>query len=101
MSARLCHAVHALYIDRDLATRFRDGDLAVLDAFELTAEERAALASKDLVRLYGLQVHPILVFHLSAVLNSREWYIREVVPNIQDLPNRFIDYYRGEGSARP
>ncbi len=34
------------------------------------------------------------MFHFSAVLSPRETYIREVVPNIQGVPNPFYDYYR-------
>jgi hypothetical protein len=90
----VCKALHAVYIDRDATMAFRDGDVSILNGFDLTAEERAAIESKDLVALYTLGAHPILVFHFSAVLNPRETYIREVVPNIQGVPNPFYDYYR-------
>jgi hypothetical protein len=93
----VCKALHAVYIDREATIAFRAGDVSMLDGFDLTPEERAALVAKDLVTLYRLGAHPILVFHFSAVLNPRETYIREVVPNIQDVPNPFYDYYRQRG----
>jgi hypothetical protein len=94
----VCKALHAVYIDREATMAFREGDVSILDRFDLTAEERTAIESKDLVALYRLGAHPILVFHFSAVLNPRETYIREVVPNIQGIPNPFYDYYRQRGS---
>ena len=72
----------------------RAGDFSLLDHYDLTPEERTAIEQKDLVKLYRLGAHPILIFHFSAVLNPRETYIREVVPKIQDVPNPFYDYYR-------
>ncbi len=90
----LCKAVHLLYIDKPTATAAAAGDLSALDSFDLTADERAALEHKDIVALYRLGVHPILLFHLSAVQNGREHYVREVVPKIQDVPNAFYDHYR-------
>jgi hypothetical protein len=90
----VCKALHAIYIDRAATMAFRAGDSSMLDGFDLSPEERTAIESKDLVALYSLGAHPILVFHFSAVLNPRETYIREVVPNIQDVANPFYDYYR-------
>ncbi len=91
---QLCKALHHIYIDRAATLAFRAGDFSVLDGFDLTAEERAALESKDLVTLYRLGAHPLLLFHLSAVLNPRETYVREIVPRLQGIPNPFYDYYQ-------
>ena len=95
----LCKAVHHLYIHRDVTLAARAGDFRALDGFDLAPDERTALERKDLVALYRLGVHPVLLFHFSAVLNPRETYIREVVPNIQGVPNIFYDFYssRREG----
>jgi hypothetical protein len=94
----VCKALHAIYIDREATMAFRAGDVSILDRFDLSPDERTAIESKDLVALYRLGAHPILVFHFSAVLNPRETYIREVVPNIQGVPNSYYDYYRERGS---
>jgi len=90
----LCKALHQIYIDREATLAARAGDFRMLDGLDLTPQERAAIETKDLVALYRLGAHPILLFHFSAVLNPRETYIREVVPKIQDVPNAFYDYYR-------
>jgi hypothetical protein len=95
----LCKAIHAIYIDRAATEAVRSGDFSILDRFALDPEERAALEAKDLVTLYRLGAHPVLIFHLSAVLNPRETYIREVVPNLAGLPNPFYDYYRQRKSG--
>ena len=92
-------AIHNIYIDRDNTMAFRDGDYAMLDGFDLTAEERAALEARDFPRLWELDTHPVLLFHLSAVLNPREWYIKEVVPNIQGKPNCWYSYYSQDQGA--
>jgi hypothetical protein len=100
-SYELNRAIHHIYIDRDRTAAFRSGDYAILDRFALTQEEREALQSRDFPRLWALHVHPVLLFHLSAVLNPREWYLQNVVPKIKGVPNRFYDYYhpRGAGDA--
>lgn len=90
----LNRAIHHIYTDRERTMAFRAGDYAELDAFELTVEERRALETRDFPRLWALDVHPILLFHLSAVLNPREWYIENVVPHIAGVPNKYYDYYR-------
>ncbi len=92
-SYELNKAIHHVYIDRDLTMAFRDGDYAMLDAFDLADDERAALSGRDFPALWAMDVHPVLLFHLSAVLNPREWYIDEVVPKIQGVPNSWYDYY--------
>ena len=97
----LCKALHAIYIDRERTLAARAGNFACLAKFNLSAEERAAIERKDLVSLYRLGAHPILVFHFSAVLNPRETYIREVVPRIQDVDNPFYDYYRRRRDRHP
>ena len=92
-SYELNRAIHRIYTDRDNTLAFRAGDHGLLDAFDLTAEERAALESRDFPRLWAMHVHPVLLFHLSVVLKPREWYMQEVVPRIQGVPNRWYDYY--------
>jgi hypothetical protein len=92
-SYELNRAIHRIYTDRNNALAFRAGDHALLAAFDLTAEERAALESRDFPRLWAMHVHPVLLFHLSVVLKPRDWYMREVVPKIQGVPNRWYDYY--------
>jgi len=89
----LNRAIDHIYIDRDRTYAFRARDYAVLDRFALTPEERQALTERDFPRLWALHVHPVLLFHLSAVLNPREWYIENVVPKIQGVPNMWYDYY--------
>jgi hypothetical protein len=88
----LCKALHAIYIDRERTMAARAGDFSCLVQFKLTPAERTAIEQKDLVSLYRLGAHPILLFHFSAVLNSRETYIREVVPHIQGVHNDFYNY---------
>ena len=94
-SYELNRAIHHIYTVRDRTMRFRDGDQSVLDGFDLDADERSALLGKDFPRMWALHVHPVLLFHLSAVLYPREWYLAEVVPAIQGVPNRWYDYYSG------
>lgn len=89
----LNRAIHHIYIDRDRTYAFRAGDDRVLDGFDLTPEEKRALSERDFPTLWALHVHPVLLFHLSAVLNPREWYIQNVVPKIQGVPNMWYDYY--------
>jgi hypothetical protein len=89
----LNRAIHHIYTDRARTEAFRRGDYAVLDHFTLTGEERRALSERDFPALWALHVHPVLLFHLSAVLNPREWYLENVVPKIKDVPNKFYDYY--------
>lgn len=95
----LNRAIHHVYIDRDRTMAFRAGDYAMLDTFDLTAEEHAALTHRDFPKLWALHVHPVLLFHLSAVLNPREWYLQEVVPKIQGVPNHWYDYYSSTGAG--
>jgi|SRR6185312_13400706 hypothetical protein len=89
----LNRAIHHIYIDRERTYAFRREDYAVLERFDLTSEERQALTGRDFPKLWSLHVHPVLLFHLSAVLNPREWYIQNVVPKIQGVPNMWYDYY--------
>ena len=87
-------AIHHVYTDRERTAAFREGRFAMLDAFDLAADERMALETRDFPKLWALDVHPILLFHLSAVLNPREWYLTNVVPKIAGVPNKYYDYYR-------
>ena len=95
----LNRAIHHIYTHRDLTMAFRDGNYAELDNYKLTGEERKALSTRDFPKLWALHVHPVLLFHLSAVLNSREWYLENVVPHIKDVPNKFYDYYHPRGGG--
>lgn len=90
----LNRAIHHIYTSRERTEAFRAGDFGELDAFELSAGERAALETRDFVRLWSLDVHPVVLFHLSAVLNPREWYLANVVPNIAGVANKYYDFYR-------
>lgn len=89
----LNRSIHHVYTDREQTAAFRAGDYRALDAFALTAEERAALEARDFPKLWSLNVHPVLLFHLSAVLNPREWYLSNVVPKIAGVPNKYYDFY--------
>jgi hypothetical protein len=89
----LNRAIHHIYTDRERTQAFRSGETAMLDAFALSADERSALETLDFPKLWSLDVHPILLFHLSAVLNPREWYLKNVVPNIAGVPNKYYDFY--------
>jgi hypothetical protein len=89
----LNRAIHHIYTDRARTEAFRRADYAILDHFTLTGEERRALSERDFPALWALHVHPVLLFHLSAVLNPREWYLENVVPKIKNVPNKFYDYY--------
>ncbi len=89
----LNRAIHHVYTDRERTIAFRKGDHAALAEFDLTPEEREALSSQNFPKLWSLNVHPVLLFHLSAVLNPREWYLENVVPRIQDVPNKYYDFY--------
>jgi hypothetical protein len=93
----LNRAIHHVYTDKERTEAFRRADYAVLDKFDLAPVERQALTERDFPKLWALDVHPVLLFHLSAVLNPREWYLENVVPKIQDVPNKFYDYYHPRG----
>ena len=95
----LNRAIHYIYIHRDATMAFRAGAFELLDSYDLTEAERTALTTRDFPKLWALDVHPVLLFHLSAVLNPREWYIENVVPNIKGVPNRWYDYYGPEPAA--
>ena len=98
-SYELNRAMHRITLDRDVTMRFRDGDCSLLEGFDLSGEERAAIAERDFPKLWALDAHPIVLFHFSAVLNPREWYIQNVIPAIKGVPNSWYDYYREEGEA--
>lgn len=98
-AADLCRVIHRIVGDRDLAMRFRDGalaadELAGIGGDDLAADEAAALAERDLPRLYALGAHPILLFHLSAIAFPRSHYITNVVPALAGVANPYYDYYR-------
>jgi hypothetical protein len=92
----LNRAIHHIYVDRTRTAAFRDGDYHALDEFDLTERERRALEARDFPALWALDVHPVLLFHLSAVLNPREWYLENVVPKIKGVANKYYDFYRDE-----
>lgn len=85
-------ALHALLLDRDRMLAYAGGDDSVLPA-ALGPADRAALEQRDLAGLYRLGAHPLVVFHLSAILFGRSHYIRAVVPQIAGAANPFYDYY--------
>lgn len=93
----LNRAIHHIYTDRERTKAFEAGDYAQLAEFDLTAGERQALEGKDFPALWALDAHPVLLFHLSAVLFPREYYLENVVPNIQNVPNKYYDYYKLPG----
>jgi hypothetical protein len=95
----LNRCIHHVYTDRERTAAFRGGDFIALDAFDLTAEERAALEGHDFPKLWSLHVHPVLLFHLSAVLYPREWYLANVVPKIAGVPNKYYDFYNKRTEA--
>jgi hypothetical protein len=97
----LNRSIHHVYTNKERTAAFRERNYTALDAFDLTAEERAALEERDFPKLWALNVHPVLLFHLSAVLNPREWYLAEVVPKIAGVPNKYYDFYgkRSDGAA--
>src|SRR5580658_10420715 len=96
----LNRAIHHVYTDKGRTTSFRDGDFRELDGFDLTGEERAALEQRDFPKLWALHVHPVVLFHLSAVLNPRDWYLANVVPAIAGVPNKYYDFYPPPADAR-
>ncbi len=89
----LNRAIHTIYIIRENTIAFRDGDVAMLQPFDLTPEEYTAVVERDFPKLWSLHVHPIILFHFSAVLNPRDWYMQNVAPKIDGVPNQFYDYY--------
>jgi hypothetical protein len=89
----LNRAVHAIYIDRENTVAFRDGNAEMLEHFDLSPEEHKAIVERDFPKLWSLHVHPVILFHFSAVLNPREWYMQNVAPKIMGVPNQFYDYY--------
>jgi len=95
---RLSRALQRLVLDRDAALAFRDGDASAIDRYELEPDARRALLAKDIAGLYELGAHPVVLFHLSAILHTRAHFVREVVPAIQTARNPFYDYYRDRAS---
>jgi hypothetical protein len=89
----LNHAIHAIYIERDQTVAFKDGNFDILKQFDLEPEEYDAIVNRDFPKLWALHVHPVILFHFSAVLNPREWYMQNVAPKIVGVPNQFYDYY--------
>lgn len=62
------HEVVRLVRDLHRAGRFEDFDAdrqRFMDAYDLTAEERAALATNDVAALYDMGVHPMAVLFFS------------------------------------
>src|SRR5580704_8123835 len=96
----LNRAIHHVYTDKNRTSAFRDGDFHELAGFDLTGEERTALEQRDFPKLWALHVHPVVLFHLSAVLNPRDWYLKNVVPAIAGVPNRHYDYYKNAEEGR-
>ena len=86
-------AIHHIYIDRTRAHAFKGGDFSVLDGLPLKPEERKALETHDFPAMWAMHAHPVLLFHLAAVLYPREWYLQNVTPKIKGVPNVWYDYY--------
>ncbi len=97
----LNRAVHAIYIDRDSTVAFRNGDVGMLTQFDLSEDEYKAVVERDFPKLWSLHVHPVILFHFSAVLNPREWYMQNVASKIEGVPNQFYDYYLTAEKAEP
>lgn len=51
--------------ERQLADRFRADPTAVLDGWDLTDEERKALAANDIRALFELGIHPFVLYHFA------------------------------------
>lgn len=74
---------YELGVNRELHDRFQADRAAVLEAYELTAEERAAILDLNVARLSEMGVHPILLLQ----------YARS-----QKMPtDDFVRLLRGEG----
>jgi hypothetical protein len=97
----LNRAIHAIYINRDNTIAFRNGQFDMLARFDLSSEEHTAIVERDFPKLWSFHVHPIILFHLSAVLNPREWYMANVAPKIVGVPNQFYDYYLTAEETEP
>lgn len=96
----LNRAIHTIYIERENTVAFRAGNHDILSQFDLTPEEHTAIVDRDFPKLWSLHVHPLILFHLSAVLNPREWYMQNVAPKIVGVPNQFYDYYYPKAEER-
>lgn len=57
-------------LNRDEITRrrFAENEIAVLEGFDLTAEERAAFEARDVGLLYVLGGHPSLLIHYAGLI---------------------------------
>lgn len=62
--------INDLKRDRALRERFRDDRAGVLDGYELTAEERAAILAEDFRALYEMGVHPYHLGQLSRLIHG-------------------------------
>ncbi len=86
-------AIHTIYIVKENAVAFKAKDYSILDRFDLSNDECEKIKAHDFPGLFGLGVHPVLLFHLSAILYPRDKYVQEVVPKLDGVPNAFYDYY--------
>ncbi|HEY7062705.1 MAG TPA: hypothetical protein VII06_14595 [Chloroflexota bacterium] len=57
------HLIHRLNVEPALVERFQTDPRAVLAEHDLTDAERAALADGDVVALWQMGVHPLLMLH--------------------------------------
>jgi len=55
--------------DPEVKTRFLADQRAYLEKLDLTAEERKALLDRDLVGIYRMGVHPLLLFPFARAVN--------------------------------
>jgi hypothetical protein len=60
--------VQDLKWDRALRDRFHDSPAAVLDGYDLSADERRAIDTHDFKGLYDMGVHPYLLAQLARLL---------------------------------
>lgn len=65
--------------DPALAGRFRDDPASVLDRYELTAQERAAIVDRDFRLLYDQGVNPYLLYFCALQIGvSRDSYYAQL-----------------------
>jgi hypothetical protein len=58
-------ALHRLTTDEAIAQEFVGNPDSVLQGFDLTPEEKETLRSKDLLKLYNMGVHCLLITQLA------------------------------------
>lgn len=65
--------------DKALADQFRHDPAVVLDQYELSAEDRSAIASRDFRLLYERGVNPYLLYFCALQIGmSRDFYYAQL-----------------------